>query len=85
MTEFEIRKSYKEAKNPKAQIRILAELNCCSVSDIKKILATDPEQIAQNEESYKIAVARLEELEKEIDVKTKEYQEIAKIITGVRK
>lgn len=85
MTEYEIRRSYREAKDPKAQIKILADLNCCRTSDINKIIETDPDNIKQDEELYKIAVARLEELEKEIDEKTKEYQEIAKIITGVRK
>ncbi|MBE6987981.1 MAG: hypothetical protein E7432_04290 [Ruminococcaceae bacterium] len=38
MTSFEIRQEYKLAKNPKAQIKILAELNCCHINDIKDVL-----------------------------------------------
>lgn len=38
MSYGEIVRSYKEAKNPKAQIRVLAELNAVSKSEIAKIL-----------------------------------------------
>lgn len=38
MKDEEIVKSYKEAKNKRHQIEILAELNACSVDYIKKIL-----------------------------------------------
>ena len=38
MTDAEIVKTYKEAKNKKTQIEILADLNCCKASDIKTIL-----------------------------------------------
>ena len=38
MTEQEIRTSYREAKKQKRQIKILAQLNCCSQEYIKKIL-----------------------------------------------
>lgn len=38
MTAFEIRRSYAEAKNPKEQIKILAQLNLCTVADIKAII-----------------------------------------------
>jgi hypothetical protein len=38
MTEKEIVKSYNEAKHKKAQIGILADLNCCDSSTIKDIL-----------------------------------------------
>ena len=38
MSYGEILRSYKEAKNPKAQIRVLAELNDVSKSEIAKIL-----------------------------------------------
>lgn len=41
MTNEEIIKSYKEAKNKSRQIKILAELNCCKQIDIKKIVGVE--------------------------------------------
>lgn len=38
MTEFEIVKSFNEAKKPAAQITVLSELNCVSEEHIKNIL-----------------------------------------------
>lgn len=38
MTADEIVRSYKEAKAPSKQITILAQLNCCSADDIRKLL-----------------------------------------------
>lgn len=38
MTESEIVRSYKEAKNKKAQVGILADLNACGVEGIKAVL-----------------------------------------------
>lgn len=38
MTESEIVRSYKEAAEPARQIRILAQLNCCSQDDIARIV-----------------------------------------------
>lgn len=38
MTADEIVRSYKEAKAPSKQITILAQLNCCSTDDIRKLL-----------------------------------------------
>lgn len=34
MSEDEIRRSYREAKDPEKQIKILADMNCCTVQDI---------------------------------------------------
>lgn len=42
MTDGEIRTSYRQAKNQKAQIKILAELNACSVAEICDILGVEP-------------------------------------------
>lgn len=42
MTNVEIRKMYREFKNKKEQIKILAELNCCTVEEIKEILSETP-------------------------------------------
>lgn len=38
MTNFEIVQNYNQAKDPKAQVAILAELNACSVEEIVDIL-----------------------------------------------
>ena len=38
MTEEEICKSFKEAKDHRKQVGILADLNCCSKDEIRKIL-----------------------------------------------
>lgn len=38
MTDKEIRKNYQEAKYPKRQIKILAQLNACSKGRIERIL-----------------------------------------------
>ena len=38
MSHEEIKKNYRQAKNPKQQIRILADLNCCSVEEINAIV-----------------------------------------------
>lgn len=38
MTESEIVRSYKEAAEPARQVRILAQLNCCSPDDIARIV-----------------------------------------------
>ena len=44
MTSKEIIRSYKNAKNPRTQIKILAELNCCSVEEIKAIVEPKEEE-----------------------------------------
>lgn len=41
MTNEEIIKSYKEAKNKQKQIKILADLNCCRPMEIKKIVGVE--------------------------------------------
>ena len=38
MSELEITNSYKEAKNKKSQIGVLADLNCCSKEEIISVL-----------------------------------------------
>lgn len=45
MTEDEIYRSYKEAKEPQKQIRILAQLNCCDTDKIKEIIASHGEPV----------------------------------------
>lgn len=38
MTEWEIRREYNAARDKRAQLRILADLNECKVADIKQVL-----------------------------------------------
>ena len=38
MTEWEIRRDYNAARNKRAQLRILADMNECKVMDIKQVL-----------------------------------------------
>ncbi len=45
MTEYDICKEYRESKNPTAQLKILAQLNCCDEKDILKILEDNNEPI----------------------------------------
>lgn len=57
MTAEEIRRSYKEAKNPREQIRILAELNLCSTEDIEAIILGERDDIPLSDEKAKRAEA----------------------------
>lgn len=45
MTEYEICKEYRESKNPTQQLKILAQLNCCSEKDILDILKRNNEPL----------------------------------------
>lgn len=45
MTDFEICESYRNAKKPGEQIKILADLNCCSTEDIFEILNRNNEPL----------------------------------------
>lgn len=42
MTDDEIRRDYNAAKKKKKQLGILAQLNCCSVAEIKDIVLSTP-------------------------------------------
>ena len=48
MKEGEICKEYREAKNRKNQIAILADLNCCEVEEIIKILLDNGMELPPN-------------------------------------
>lgn len=76
MTNDEIIRSYKEAKNPSSQIKVLAELNACRKSDIEKILvdgkvlkASIPAKKAEKEAAVKAAIEKLEADGKKTTVK----------------
>ena len=45
MTAFEIRRSYAEAKEPKAQVKILAQLNLCKQADIMAIINNKTDEL----------------------------------------
>lgn len=83
MTIWEIQNSYRTAKNKEKQIGILAELNDCSIKDIKKILDIDkkpveesPKEIAGEDIISKL-FERLDVLDKEIKDKEEEYRKIS--------
>jgi len=94
MTHAEIRRNYREAKNKKDQIQILADLNVCTAAEIKEILnekprsnkATDekPKKIKHGpmpEIAKKVLYATLDSIEakiKQYDVQISEQQELKK-------
>ncbi len=73
MTEEEIRKSYKQAKHPQRQIRILAELNDCTEEDIEAIL--NPEEARAKKKNADIKLM-LEALCDEMDRVDKEIRRL---------
>ena len=86
MTIWEIQNSYRTAKNKEKQIGILAELNDCSIKDIKKILDIDKKPVLPREEKPKEIVGediisklfeRLDVLDKEIKDREEEYRKIS--------
>ena len=92
MSVGEIKRSYDQAKNKKAQIGILADLNCCDRSEIEKIISV--ESMREQHEPVKAVVekpsenemclddvintlfARMDELEKKIKPLEEEYRNI---------
>lgn len=65
MTNVEIRKMYRESKNKKDQVKILADLNDCTVEEIKEILSETPRLNAEKvdftkkEETKSVKVAKV--------------------------
>lgn len=74
MTEKEICRRYRNAKNQSAQLQILAELNSVSRTEIIRILVKNGEKLPAREISrlYK----RLDVLNEQIAEKEREYREI---------
>lgn len=68
MTESEIAKEYREAKNKKHQISILADQNVCSHKQIREILIKMGEIESKEPEKKVRTVAPLESTKKEIKV-----------------
>lgn len=77
MTEGEIRRSYKEAREKKKQIRILAELNACSVAEIQAILDGRKPERPSAKRGPKPKAARVKKAE------TKEVPETAPAIVFI--
>lgn len=59
MTDNEIRRDYNSAKNKKKQLGILAELNCCSVAEIKDIVLCTPKVKATPPASINLAEGQI--------------------------
>lgn len=67
MTDFDICKEYREAKNPTAQLKILAQLNCCSEKDILDILKRNNEPLRKRTyTTKKESTEKAEEKDREI-------------------
>lgn len=96
MSVSEIKRNYNEAKNKNRQIGILADLNCCSKEEIKKIVAVEnsreqkkekapvspvEKELSVNDVVNKLYV-RMEELDSQIKLLEKEYRNIV-ITLGV--
>lgn len=93
MSEYEIYRSYKEAKNQKAQLQILADLNDVPRKEISKLILgyekrteksenvdfTQCEEVSSNDncQSFNEIVDRLETLDALIGKYSKEYKLLA--------
>lgn len=78
MTENEILRSYNQAKDKKEQVKILADLNCCSKEDIQKILHLDRKEGNKPNADKKTLLDRLDELDAMIKPLEYEYERIVK-------
>lgn len=89
MSVGEIQRNYAEAKNKGRQIGILADLNCCSKEDIRKIInaenrrsetiqepAEKPQEEPRLSEINNVLYARLDELEQAIKALEEEYRKV---------
>lgn len=82
MTEREICRSYHNAKNKAQQIRILAELNAVDSLEIIKILSRGRETLPDS--VFNKICKRLDELDREIMEREREYKAIAAALKGER-
>lgn len=87
MSVAEIRRAYSQAKDKKAQISILSDLNLCSKKEILNIVCERKESNPEKEKEedtwiptpeQKALIDRLEELDGMIGKLEKEYQEVAR-------
>ena len=87
MTDEEIRKSYRQAKDPKRQLGILADLNCCSVADIKAIVnpAEQPKNLTDIEMMIQSFFEEMDRVDKEIRRLETRYTNLKGVIDALSK
>lgn len=90
MSESEIKRRYKEAKNQKQQIGILADLNCCSKEEIESILGiakedNKPPGDMSRGQIMDLLFGKLDLLEQEIKKLEEEYRNISITISVLGK
>ena len=81
MTDNEIKRQYKEAKNKKQQIGILADLNCCSKEEIESILGiaqedNKPPGDMSRGQIMDLLFGKLDSIEQEIQRLEAEYKKV---------
>ena len=95
MTEGEIRRIYKSARNKKKQIPILAQLNCCSTGDILKIVHSGEARREKREmldstewnptPEQKALIEKLDEIDAKIKTLEDEYRRTAAELMNISK
>lgn len=89
MTEVEICKEYREAKNPRMQIGILADLNVCEKEDILKILILNGQDVTvagpkkpgqKGDKVLSLMFSLLDEVEAEVYAAEQKYKAIVESI-----
>ena len=92
MTPEEIRRNYRESKNKKKQIGILAELNDCNRKMIEEIIGTDAEPVGicktetpapaelSKGEIIELLFRQIDELDSEIKRLEEEYRKVTTAI-----
>lgn len=91
MSEEEIKRSYRQAKDPKKQLRILADMNCCDVADIEAIIngkppvkqRTSPKKLSKIELMIQALYEELERTEKEIERLETRYTNLTGVIDAL--
>lgn len=82
MSEKDICKEFREAKNPRAQVEILADLNVCSKNEILKVLMASGMDVTaagplkpggDNDKVLQVFYAFFDEIEDEIKAAEKKY------------
>lgn len=90
MSNEEIMKNYRQAKNPKQQIRILADLNCCSVEEINAIVnptecSISPNRLPDVKLMIQAFYEEMERVDKEIKLLESRYTNIKGVIDALGK
>ena len=78
MTDSEIIRNYNQAKDKKAQVGILADLNCCPKEKIEQIvgLREKPKEKPNVNGIMDILYVKLDEIDSQIKVLEEEYKKI---------